>query len=65
MSNNLDQEYSAKAARQAKARADYQKRLKKQQAAQDHQPIADADALANEVARLAGAWGLKKKSRRQ
>lgn len=61
--NDLD-EYAPKAAQKARARAAQQRRIINQGKAIEAEPIPQPEQLSDAVARLASAWGLKKKERR-
>lgn len=61
--NDLDSEYSERAAAVERERAEAQRRSEAQRLAQQAQPITDGAELSAAVARLAGRWGLKKKAR--
>lgn len=62
---DLDQEYSPKAAAKERARVAQRQQIENQRRALEAEPITDRDELSQEVARLASAWGLKKKGRTQ
>jgi hypothetical protein len=63
--NDLDDEYSPKAAAKARARAAQQRRIEHQREYLDAAPIADDAELSAAVRKLAGAWGLKRKKGRK
>jgi hypothetical protein len=61
--SDLMDEYSDKAATRASDRQTQRRRIENQRKAIEATPIDDDQALADQVAQLAAAWGLKKRPR--
>ena len=61
--SDLMDEYSDKAAAKATTRKAQQQRIESQRKAIEASPIDNEQALADQVAQLARAWGLRKRPR--